>query len=111
VDTCLWMCCGVIACSKCVVDLYDVKPYGVCPWCGSLAVDIDGFMEMIIPVENSRTCILSPETLTQVKTCKGCFFFFCTDNQTFATFMYGFIVTSFSITTVFIHRKCSWFRR
>jgi hypothetical protein len=67
----LWVCCGVIACSKCTLQWYEHKCIAVCPWCGSLAEDMDSFMEMIVPVKNSRTHILSSESLAEMNKRKG----------------------------------------
>ena len=72
-DMCLWVCCGVITCCKCVIALFEFTSLAVCPWCGSLAVDMKCLTKMIVPVKNCSSCILSSASLLQVKNNIGIF--------------------------------------
>jgi hypothetical protein len=70
-DFALWICCGVIACCECIVEQYEFKSLAICPWCGSVASDWESLIEMIVPVEQPWTCLLSTASLIQLKIDKG----------------------------------------
>ena len=66
----MWLCCGVIACSHCIIKQYGNGLACVCPWCGSLVTNADDLTRMIIPVEKPKSFVIAHEKLYTYKTQK-----------------------------------------